>query len=166
MDNLKLASSSYFGSFSEDEMDIWEYISPERRSLLRLKRLSLRSRLWFKVLSLENRRLIDAVIAVVDRVRSFLLRRILAPLVKRLLGALGGGFSKGELGRREVLKGAFSLMDKAAYRFAGLVAERVSLIAQRWGYREASSWPKDKGFLKFLIIKYLPRNGNVPDLIV
>ena len=125
-----------------------------------------RSRLWFRVLSLENRRLIDAVIAVVDRVRSFLLRRILAPLVKRLLGALGGGPFKGEPERMTVLKGAFSLMDKAAYRFAGLVAERVSLIAQRWGYREASSWPKDKGFLKFLIIKYLPRNGNVPDLIV
>ena len=161
-----MTPSLYDMSSNQEDIDIWDYISPERRSLLRLKRLSLRGRVWFKILSFENRRLIDAVIAVVEKVRSSLLLKILAPLIKKLLGALGGAPLKREPGNIEVLRGAFSLMDKAAYKVVRFIAKRISLIAQGWGYREASNWPEERSFLNFLIVKYLPRNGNFLGLIM
>jgi len=144
-----------------EAMSVWNLISADRNSLLKLKRISLRNGSWFRMLSWEKRRLFDAVIVVVRRIRSSLLLKILAPSIMKLLGALGGSVRRNPV-KEEVLKGALTLMDKAAYVMMKTVAERISLIAQSWGNKQASTWPKDRDFIKYLITMYLPKNGNVP----
>jgi len=59
-------------------------------SLAIMKRRAIRNRSWFKVLTAEDRRFLDAVICTVTRIRSSTLLGLLEPLVRRLLEAIGG----------------------------------------------------------------------------
>jgi len=130
---------------------IWELISPDRNSLTKLKRLSLRNRSWFTKLSWRQRRLVDAVIIALDRVRSPLLLRLLAPIIGNLLMAIGG----------DVVKGALALMGVGAYRMMRNVVERIIQTAKSWGNKIAHTW-LDGNFIKYLIIMSLPQNRNGP----
>jgi len=145
---MEASVSSSRGS-CEEGLEVWSLIRPKRSSLVRLKRLSLRSKAWFTVLSWKQRRFIDVVIRTVNRVRSLLLLRVLAPLVKRLLGAIGG----------DAGGGALVLMDKGAYMMMRRVAERIVQVAQKWGNRSACEW-LDEGFIKYLVIMNLPQNKD------
>jgi len=132
-----------------EELNVWDLVRPERMSLVRLKRVSVRNRSWFTVLDWRQRRFVDAVITTVDRIRSLLLLRTLAPLVKRLLTALGGS----------VVKGTLVLMARGAYRMIEGVAEKIVRIAQKWGNNSAHEWVDEK-FVRYLMIMYLPENRN------
>lgn len=135
----------------EEEAEVWDLIRPERDSLARLKRASIRQRSWFTELNWKQRRFIDAVIVTVDRIHSRFLLRILAPLVERLLKAMGG----------TLREGALVLMGEGAYRIMKGVAERIVRIAQKWGNNSAHKWLDDT-FVKYLIVMNLPRNKNPP----
>ena len=150
MTDLKGNSASEVGSLSGEEAEVWNLVRPVRGSLEKLKRLSMRRHAWFSVLSWKQRRLMDIVIRMVDRIRSPLLLRVLAPLVQRLLMAIGRG---------SVRNGALSLMEKGAYDMMRVVAERIVQVALKWGNKSAHQW-LDEGFLKYLLVTNLPRNNN------
>lgn len=63
---------------------------PTREALARVRLKALRCGVWFKALGRDERILMDLVIRVTDRVRSFLLARLLFRIVKKLLEAMGG----------------------------------------------------------------------------
>lgn len=134
---------------SEEEAEIWGLVRPERGSLAKLKRVSMRSRAWFTVLSWKQRRFIDVVIRTVDRIRSLLLLRALAPLVRKLLTGIGG----------DVWSGALALLDTGACWMMVGVAEKIVHVAQKWGNRSASEW-LEEGFLRYLLVMNLPQNRN------
>jgi len=136
-------------SLSSDVTKIWDLIPPERNSLNRLKRISIRNRSWFSILSKAQRSFIDAIIVVTKRVRSLLMLRILAPLVRKLLVAIGG----------DARNGALALMAEGAHKIFKNVAEKIVQIAQRWGNNSALKW-LDDSFIKYLMVINLPQNKN------
>lgn len=149
MSGLVKGLASRFRGLSEEDCDVWSLVRPERRSLTKLKRLSIRRRAWFRVLSWKQRRLIDVVVRTVDRVRSGLLLRVLAPLVKKLLTVVGG----------DARRGALALMDVGAYRMMRDAAEKIVQTALKWGNKGAREW-LDEGFLRYLLVMNLPQNNN------
>jgi hypothetical protein len=143
------ASGSQHCSLSGEEVEVWSLIRPERGSLEKLKRLSMRNKAWFTALTWKQRRLMDIVIRTVDRVRSFQLLKVLAPIVEKLLKAIGGSLKHG----------ALSLMDKGAHGMMKIVALKITSYAQKWGNKHAKSWI-DEGFIKYLMVMNLPKNNN------
>ena len=92
----------------------------------------------------------DVVIRTVDRIRSGLLLKTLAPLVRRLLVAIGGN----------VRMGALNLMRRGAYKMMMGIAEKIVQIAERWGNRSARQW-LNRAFVKYLLVMNLPQNNSV-----
>jgi len=147
------AKASLLESFSlpSDAIKIWDLIQPNRNSLKKLKRISIRNRSWFRMLNWAQRRFIDAIIMVTERVRSLLVLRILAPLVRKLLVAVEG----------DARRGALVLMVEGAYKIVKIIAEKIVQIAQRWGNKSALKW-LDDSFIRYLIVMNLPQNKNSP----
>jgi hypothetical protein len=119
-----------------------------RRFLVKLKQKAIRSNnSWFKTLSLEKRRFIDAVIQTVDRIQSSLLLKLMTELAEKLLSAIGG---------------LPSLIGKIRYSmisFGYPLAQKVSSIAKNWGYMAAQKWAKDEGFIRYLTVNEV---NNLP----
>jgi len=147
MNGLTEALTSGSGGRLKDTMDVWKLISPDRNSLNKLKRMSVRNKSWFKVLSWEQRRFIDAAIMVAERrIRSLLVLRLLAPSVMKLLRAVERG---------DVVK-ALAFMSDIALRMMKDFAQKISWIAQSWGNKLAHKWVEDAGFIKYLTVMSLP----------
>jgi len=130
-----------------DAVKFWGDIHPTRDMLAELRLRARRCRAWFNELSRDQRNLMELVIVVVKgKVRSLFLARLLLPIVKKLLDAMGG---------------IQALIGEVAYKMetVGLrLAQKLSQIAQAWGNKSAAKWPEDKGFVRFLTImdKYKP----------
>jgi len=102
--------------------------------LARIRAKAMRFGVWFKVLSRAERALIDLTVRIVERVRSSVLAKALASVVKKLLDAMESR--------------VVSLM-----RTVGRdLARKVSELALRWGNSEASKWAEDPGFIQYLTI--------------
>lgn len=116
-------------------------IYPTRDMLAELRLRARRCRVWFNELNRDQRGLMDLVIMVVkEKVRSLSLARLLAPIAKKLIDAIGG---------------IQALIGEIAYKMGtvGLrLAQGLSQIAQAWGNKSAAKWTEDKGFLQFLTI--------------
>jgi len=97
-----------------------------REPLAKLKRRAQRCKAWFSVLSWKQRRFVDAVIMVVEQVRSPILVDLLKPIIETLLEAM--------------MKNGRSL------------AQKLSQIAQGWGNKSAVKWPLDRGFIQYLTV--------------
>lgn len=108
-----------------------------RESLACLRLKARRRGIWFRDLKLCERRLLDLTISVVQRVRSFILAKLVSGLVERLCGALESRIYR--LVRTEGVE----------------LAKRLSEVAVSWGYRAAKSWRKDGGFMQFLVVNNL-----------
>lgn len=112
-----------------------------RKFLLALKQKALRvNNSWYRVLSVEKRRFIDAVIQTVDRVLSPLLLKILVNYTQKLLQAIGG---------------IRTLVGNLAYNmqhFGYTLAQKISMIAKRLGNMRASAWANDEGFIRYLTV--------------
>lgn len=130
-----------------DAVRFWGEIYPTQDMLAELRLRARRCRAWFSELSRDQRNLIELVIVVVkEKVRSLFLAKLLAPVVKRLLEAMGG---------------IQAWIGEVAYRMGtdGLrLAQRLSQIAQAWGNKSAAKWPEDKGFVRYLAIMNLRVN--------
>lgn len=113
---------------------------PTREALARVRLKALRCRVWFKALSRDERILTDLVIRVTDRVRSFLLAKLLFRIVKKLIEAMGG--------IRAVIGEVAYKMKTDGVR----LAQKLSQIALGWGNRSAAKWPEDSGFVQYLTI--------------
>jgi hypothetical protein len=108
-----------------------------REALAKLRLKALRRGCWFRDLKREERMLLDLTIRVVQRVRSFSLAKIVSGTVSKLCEA----------------------MESRIYRLIRVegrrMAEKLSRIAQAWGYKAAKSWVKDRGFMQFLVVSNL-----------
>ena len=112
-----------------------------RSFLSALKRKSIRSNnSWYRVLGLDKRRLIDAVIQTVDKVQSSLLLKILTPLAGKLLQAIGG------------VRGLMGPLYFGMKSFGQPLAQKISQIAEKWGNKSAAKWANDVGFIRFLTV--------------
>jgi len=108
-----------------------------RCELVKIKIRAIRSGVWFKALSQIERAQLDLTIRVVDRVRSCLLRRLLASIVRKIHEAL-------ESPIRRLMR-----------EIGATLARRVCVAAERIGCKKAWKWAKDKGFVQFLTITYM-----------
>ena len=109
-----------------------------RETLVRLKTVAVRKGLWFKVLDVVERAVIDLTIRVVERVRSSRLKEILRSIASKVLGALK----------------AKSFKERALA--VGLVlAERVVRVAEKLGCKRAKEWACDPGFVMYLGASWL-----------
>ena len=108
-----------------------------REALANLRLKARRRGCWFRDLKQNERMLLDLTIRVVEKVRSFMLAKLISQIVNKLLEA----------------------MESRVYRLMRTegrsMAERLSRIAQSWGNRSAKSWVKDCGFMQYLIISNL-----------
>jgi hypothetical protein len=112
-----------------------------RKFLSKLKQKSIRSNnSWYRVLSLDKRRFIDAVIQTVDKIRSSLLLKILTRFVEKLFRAIGG------------IRGLIGSLAYDMQNFGHPLAQRISVIAAKWGNRLAAAWSNDEGFIRYLTV--------------
>ena len=125
------------GRSSKSSVTTQPSIPLTREALARLRLKALRRGVWFRDLKREERKLLDLTIRVVEKVRSFLL----AKLVSRIVGKL------------------CEAMESRVYRLMRCegrrMAEGLSKIAQKWGYWAAKSWVRDRGFMQFLVVSNL-----------
>ena len=108
-----------------------------REALAKLRLKALRRGVWFRDLKQNERRLLDLTIRVVERVRSFLL----AKLVSRILSKLC-----------EAMESRILLLMRIEGRS---LAEKLSKIGQAWGNRAAKFWANDCGFMQYLVVNNL-----------
>jgi hypothetical protein len=113
-----------------------------------------------------ERRYVEALmLAKWNRILSPLVLKILAPIVRKVLRALGSTCRQfhlqfeGAVDEEEV-KGLLSTMCSSTYRIMKNVAEEISRLAQKWGNKLSLNWPKDSGFIRYLIMMNLPQNNN------
>jgi hypothetical protein len=111
-----------------------------RKFLATLKQKSLRCNKWYRVLSFDKRRFIDAVIQTVDKIRSLLLLKILTILVERLLQAIGG------------VRALISNLTYYMQNYGQPLAQKISILAKQWGNKTATKWATDKRFIQYLTI--------------
>lgn len=125
-----------------DTTDISSMIRHGGRSFLStLKKKSLRvNNSWYRVLPIDKRRLIEAVIQTVDKICSSQLLKILTPLAGKLLQAIGG------------IRGLIGNLSFAMQNFGCPLAQRISVIAEKWGCNQAAKWASDEGFIRFLAV--------------
>lgn len=98
----------------------------ERRSLIAIKRKSIRLGVWFKELNGIERGILNVVVRCIDTLRSSMILRILASIVVKLLKATNFYFRLERIGRP--------------------IAERMSEIFQKWGNEEAVKWKYDRAY--------------------
>ena len=113
-----------------------------REALAKLRQKALRRGIWFRNLKQTERQLLDLTISVVERVRSFLLAKVVSRLVSRLYVAMESQIVR--LVRTE----------------GRTMAKRLSEIGESWGYRAARSWASDCGFMQFLVVTNLDVLGR------
>jgi len=108
-----------------------------RNEIVKVKTRALRKGMWYRVLSRIERACIDLVIKVVERVRSFLLQKMLSSILKKLEEAME------------------SQVQHLMQRVGSHLASELSQIAQDWGNKSAVHWAKDYGFIQYLTITHM-----------
>ena len=118
------------------------FFTLSRKGLVDLKLRALRSGAWFATLGRVERALVDCAIRIVDQVRSTVLAKALLSIMKKLEEASESRVSR-------------------AIRAIGFpLAQKLSLLAQKWGNKCAQSWALDLSFAKFIAIMHI--NSPVP----
>lgn len=108
-----------------------------RNEIIKLKTRALRKGVWYRALTRVERACIDLVLKVVQRVRSFLLKRMLSTILKKLEEAME------------------SPVQRLMRNIGGNVALKLSQIAQGWGNKSAECWAKDLSFQQYLTVTYM-----------
>ena len=108
-----------------------------RESLARLRLKARRNGAWFRDLKQNERSLLDLTIKVVEKVRSFMLAKLVSRLVSRLYEALESRI--------------FRLICTEGRE----MVKKLSRIGEEWGYRAAKNWVADRGFMQYLVVNNL-----------
>jgi len=108
-----------------------------REALARLRLKALRRGCWFRDLKRSERKLLELTIRVVEKVRSFLLAKLVSRIVDKLCEAMESRI--------------FRLMRTEGRS----LAEKISRIGEAWGNMSAASWARDRGFIQFLTVTNL-----------
>ncbi|MBN2259985.1 MAG: hypothetical protein JW702_05550 [Clostridiales bacterium] len=136
---MSIASQGKKGWLSVSSKNIvsTKFFSLTRENLAKLKLKAVRKGCWYKVLKQKERMLLNLTISVVQRVRSFLLAKVVSRLVDVL----------------------FEALESPIYRLVKTkgqqMAQRICEVAQNWGYEAAKTWSKDVGFMQFLVVNNL-----------
>jgi hypothetical protein len=105
-----------------------------REQLLKLKLKAMRAGVWFRNLPRIDRVLFDLTIKVTSSVRSITLANSILAITKKLESFLESSLLR-------------------ALRGIGIqLAQKISLIAQKWGNISAKNWLTDLSFVKFLSV--------------
>ena len=108
-----------------------------RTQLVKLRLKAMRSGVWFKALRRIDRVLIDLTIKVVGNVRSVTLAKSILALARKLEGIMESRLSR-------------------ALREVGLpLAQKLSVLAQKWGNTSAKSWASASSFVNFLAVMHI-----------
>jgi hypothetical protein len=108
-----------------------------KQQLLKLKLKAMRAGVWFKNLPRIDRVLFDLTIMVADSIRSVTLANNIRAIVEKLETFLESNLLR-------VMRGI------------GLqLAQKISLIAQKWGNVSAKNWSSDPAFVKFLSVMHI-----------
>ena len=110
-----------------------------RTQLIKLKFKAMRAGVWFKALPRIDRVLVDLTIKVTENIRSISLAKSILTVVGKLEGLL----------ESSVLKSLRSVGRQ--------LAEKLSLIAQKWGNVSAKNWATDSSFAFFLAVMHTNR---------
>lgn len=105
--------------------------------LIKLRLKAIRAGVWFRALPRIDRALVDLTIKVTSNIRSVTLAKNLLAVIRKLEGLLESSLSR-------------------ALREVGLpLAQKLSLVAQKWGNASAGNWASDSSFIKFLAVMHI-----------
>jgi hypothetical protein len=105
--------------------------------LIKLRLKAMRAGVWFRALPRIDRVLVDLTIKVTSSIRSFTLAKNLLAVIRKLEGLLESSLSR-------------------AFREVGFPrAQKLSLVAQKWGNTSAKSWSSDASFINFLAVMHI-----------
>ncbi len=116
-----------------------------KTQLLKLRVKAMRAGVWFKALPRIDRVLVDLTIQVANSIRSKTLIKSILAVTRKLQGLLERRISRNltEIGLP--------------------IAQKLSVLAQKWGNRNAQEWANNIGFVRYLAIMALSghfHNGN------
>ena len=93
--------------------------------------------MWFRALPRIDRVLIDLTIKVASNIRSATLVKSILAVMRKLEGLLESSLLR-------------------VFREVGLpLAQKLSVVAQKWGNASARSWPSDSFFVNFLAVMHI-----------
>jgi len=100
--------------------------------LFEIKKKTMRSGIWFKVLDRVERAIISLTIRCLKKIRSSQLARIVTTILAKLISGMKCQ--------------AMRLIEKLGYRLAC----KISRLAAKWGNSQAWRWTKDAAFIQYL----------------
>jgi len=109
--------------------------------LVEIRRKALRRRAWYKILDRAERAIVSLTIRCVVKIKSAKLAEIVTAIVTKLKDAMT------------------SQVEKLKETVGRSLAQKLSLIAQSWGYRLASKWVEDSGFSQYLAVMHINTPG-------
>ena len=120
---------------TESRRKTFGFLSKEQLVKLRLR--AVRAGVWFRALPRIDRVLVDLTIRVAGSVRSATLAKNLLAVTRKLEGLLENSLLR-------------------TFRKVGMsLAQKISLVAQKWGNTSAKIWASDVSFIKFLAVMYI-----------
>jgi hypothetical protein len=125
------------GRSSKSPVNTRTSIPLTREALAKLRLKALRRGVWFRDLKHSERKLLELTIRVVEKVRSFLLAKIVSRIVGKLCEAME------------------SLVIRLMKTEGRSLAEKIASIGEAWGNRAAKSWANDRGFIQYLTVNNL-----------
>jgi len=108
-----------------------------KAQLIKLKLKAMRAGMWFRALPRIDRVLVDLTIKVASSIRSTTLAKKILMVVRKLESLLE------------------SSLLRAFREVAIQLAQKFSLIAQKWGNTSAKNWASDVSFIKFLAVMHV-----------
>jgi hypothetical protein len=108
-----------------------------KTQLVKLRLKAMRAGVWFRALPRIDRVLVDLTIRVASSIRSTTLAKNLLAVARKLEGLLETSLLR-------------------TFRDVGVrLAQKLSLIAHKWGNTSAKTWASDVPFAKFLAVMYI-----------
>jgi hypothetical protein len=108
-----------------------------KAQLIKLRLKAMRAGVWFRALPRIDRVLVDLTIRVASNVRSVTLAKCILVVTRKLEGFLESSLLR-------------------AFREVGFpLAQKLSVVAQKWGNNSAEKWASDLSFMNFLAVMHI-----------
>jgi len=108
-----------------------------KTQLVKLRLKAIRAGVWFRALPRIDRVLVDLTIRVTSSIRSATLAKNILAVTRKLEGLLE------------------SSLLRAFRGLAIQLAQKLSLIAQKWGNTSAKRWASEVSFVNFLAVMHI-----------
>jgi hypothetical protein len=108
-----------------------------KAQLIKLRLKAMRAGVWFRALPRIDRVLVDLTIRVASNIRSVTLAKCILVVTRKLEGFLESSLLR-------------------AFREVGFpLAQKLSVVAQKWGNTSAEKWASDLSFMNFLAVMHI-----------